>query len=94
MFVGPIAGRTEPDGEPHNLVEADVERGVVSTPLSRYASGHWRICRPVGLSEAETDAIVSFAVARIGYAYDLRNHSISCASSRPSPQFPPVFVVA
>ncbi len=73
LFVGPIAGRTEPDGEPHNLVEADLERGVVSTPLSRYASGHWRICRPVGLSQAETDAIVSFAVARIGYAYDLRN---------------------
>ena len=73
LYVGPIAARSEPDGEPHVFIEADVEHGVISTPLSKYAATHTRICRPVGLSSDETQTIVSFALARIGHEYDLRN---------------------
>ena len=73
LHVGPIPGRSEPGGEPHVLIEADVERGVVSAPLSKYAQAHTRICRPVGLSELEAAAVCRFATERIGYAYDLRN---------------------
>ena len=44
LYVGPIRGRSEPSGEPHVLVEADVEHGVLSSPASKYASAHTRIC--------------------------------------------------
>lgn len=42
-------------------------------PLSQYAELHTRICRPVGLKPAEIDALVAYALARIGNQYDLKN---------------------
>ena len=62
-----------PDGEPHVLIEANVGEGVVSAPLSKYFQFHTRICRPVGLTEADCAAVCAYAVARIGFAYDLKN---------------------
>jgi hypothetical protein len=73
LYVGPISGRSEPSGEPHVLVEADVEHGVLAAPASKYSSAHTRICRPVGLSAYEIRVVTDFAVDRIGLAYDLRN---------------------
>jgi hypothetical protein len=55
------------------LIEADVENGVLSAPASKYASAHTRICRPVWLSADDIQAVIDFAVDRIGLAYDLRN---------------------
>ena len=55
------------------LVEADVVKGVQLVPLSKYAGFHTRLCRPVGLEPAEIDAVVAFAVARLGYRYDMKN---------------------
>ena len=34
LFVGPIDGAFEPDGEPHVLIEANIGEGVTSAPLS------------------------------------------------------------
>jgi hypothetical protein len=73
LYVGPIPGRSEPSGEPHVLVEADVEHGVLSSPASKYASAHTRICRPVGLSADDVRVVTGFVIDRIGLAYDLRN---------------------
>jgi hypothetical protein len=73
LYVGPILGRAEPSGEPHAMVEADPEWGVVSVPVSKYAGFHTRICRPVGLAETETQRLADFAVARIGHTYDMKN---------------------
>jgi len=55
------------------LLEADVVKGVCAVPLSKYAGYHTRICRPVGLTDAEIDAVVGFARARLGNQYDLKN---------------------
>ncbi len=73
LFVGPIAGRASDAGEPHVLIEANVGEGVVSAPLSKYERFHTRICRPVGLTPADCVAVCDYALARIGYAYDLKN---------------------
>jgi hypothetical protein len=73
LYVGPIAGRMADHGEAHLLIEANVGEGVVSAPLSKYFRFHTRICRPVGLSEADCAAVCSYAMARIGFAYDLKN---------------------
>lgn len=73
LYVGPIPGRSEASGEPHVMVEADVEYGVISVPASKYSSAHTRICRPIGLSDDEIRVVTDFAVDRIGLEYDLRN---------------------
>ena len=73
LYVGPMSGRAAEDGEPHVLIEANVGEGVVSAPLSKYHRFHTRICRPVGLTEADCAAVCAYAVERIGFAYDLKN---------------------
>ena len=73
LYVGPLPGRTTADGEPHVLIEANVGEGVVSAPLSKYLRFHTRICRPVGLTEADCAGVCAYAVERIGFAYDLKN---------------------
>jgi hypothetical protein len=73
LYVGPIEGRMTADGEPHVLIEANVGDGVVSAPLSKYTKFHTRICRPVGLTEADCAYVCAYAVERIGCAYDLKN---------------------
>ena len=73
LYVGPLAGRVTEDGEPHVLIEANIGEGVVSAPLSKYTRFHTRICRPVGLTEDGLRAVCAYAVARIGFAYDLKN---------------------
>src|ERR1700675_292697 len=73
LYVGPIEGFFTADGEPHVLVEANVGEGVVSAPLSKYFQFHTRICRPVGLTEADCATVCAYALERIGFAYDLKN---------------------
>ena len=73
LYVGPIEGRNTDDGEPHVLIEANIEDGVVSVPLSKYVHHHTRVCRPVSLHPADCVRVCSYAIERIGLAYDLKN---------------------
>src|SRR6201998_2682816 len=73
LYVGPIEGAEEPDGEPHVLIEAYVGDGVVSAPLSKYFCFHTRLCRPVGLSFEDRTAVCRYAINRIGFGYDTKN---------------------
>ena len=72
LYVGDALSAFTGD-ERHQLVEADINDGVRSIGLSQYNSFHTRICRPVGLSRQETDAVINFALAMLGHQYDLRN---------------------
>lgn len=64
-----------PDGSTERpcLIEVNIEEGCVAVPLSKYANTNVRICRPVGLAPADTEALVAFMVGSIGRAYDLKN---------------------
>jgi hypothetical protein len=73
LHVGPIKGASAPDGEPHVLIEAEIDEGVVSSPLSKYAQYHTRICRPVGLTDHDLARVCAYARERIGLGYDLKN---------------------
>jgi len=73
LFVGPIDGANEPDGEPHVLIEANVGEGVTSAPLSKYFAYHTRLCRPVGLSYEDRHTVCRYAINRIGFGYDTKN---------------------
>src|SRR5712671_6528552 len=73
LYVGPIDGATEPDGEPHALIEANIGEGVTSAPLSKYYPYHTRLCRPVGLSYEDRTTVCRYAINRIGFGYDTKN---------------------
>jgi hypothetical protein len=73
LYVGLRAQLGEQNGEPLVLVEADLGKGVIASPLSKYATHNTRICRPVGLTTEDRVKVIRFAVEHIGHAYDLKN---------------------
>ncbi|NTW49732.1 MAG: lipo-like protein [Chlorobiales bacterium] len=73
LYVGNALGQPALGEEPNVLIEADVNEGIRAIPLSTYNKLHTRICRPVGLSEAEIEKVVAHAVMRVGQQYDLKN---------------------
>src|ERR1700749_1604905 len=73
LYVGPVEGAVEPDGEPHVLIEANIGEGVTSAPLSKYFPYHTRVCRPVGLSYEDRTTVCRYAINRIGFGYDTKN---------------------
>ncbi|MBB4066417.1 hypothetical protein GGR23_003632 [Gellertiella hungarica] len=78
MFVGAHMPLTEeqralPVPERPQLVEVNLGEGCVSAPLGKYATYNTRICRPVGLTAEDREAVVRFMVSRLGLRYDLKN---------------------
>jgi len=72
LYVGPLLAEAGANQE-HCFIEADTVEGVRSVGVQAFAMMHSRICRPVGLTDDESQKLIAFAVARIGSAYDLRN---------------------
>lgn len=62
-----------PGDEAKVLIEVTVEEGCVVVPLSKYRNFNTRICRPVGLTDGDRQAIVDFMIASIGLRYDTKN---------------------
>ena len=73
LYVGPIDGALEPNGEPHVLIEANIGEGVTTAPLSKYFTFHTRVCRPVGLSYEDRTTVCRYAINRVGFGYDTKN---------------------
>lgn len=74
LYLGPEAGLgTAADGEPHVLIEADLEEGIRPLPLSFYRHAHTRVCRPVGLSDEDIQQLMDYSISRLGHQYDLKN---------------------
>lgn len=73
LYVGRVGDRATHDGEPLVLVEAELGKGVVASPLSKYRHFHTRICRPCGLSAEDAARVCCYAAERIGFDYDLQN---------------------
>lgn len=72
LYVG--AHLAEGGGDPaHCFVEADSVLGVRSVGIAEFHGMHTRICRPVGLNEAEIRQVTGQAIARLGQQYDLKN---------------------
>ncbi|MBN8511012.1 MAG: lipo-like protein [Burkholderiales bacterium] len=73
LYVGAAGGAVDGQGRPRCFVEADLREGVRLVGVAEYAGLHCRICRPVGLDAAEIDALIGYALARVGHRYDLKN---------------------
>ncbi len=72
LYVGDALGGADGE-EPPVLLEVDMVEGVWAVPLSRYTAFHTRICRPIALTDEDTERVVAFALSRLGQTYDLRN---------------------
>ena len=71
LYVGSIA--VGADGEPLELVESNLDDGVICVPLSKYSNFHTRICRPIGLATNDCQRVCAYAAKRIGLQYDVKN---------------------
>ena len=91
LYVGDALGAHPDNSEPHTLIEANLGIGVHSSPLSKFRTYNTRICRPVGLSEVDQRKVIDFAIARLGYQYDLRNIIDLARYLLPNPPVPTRF---
>ncbi len=73
LYIGDHLGPPLAGHEAKVLCDVDINEGVRVIPMREFSGLHTRICRPVGLSDSEIDALVEFMVARVGYSYDLKN---------------------
>jgi hypothetical protein len=65
MFVG--------DSDGCDLIEADLTEGVRCIPLDYLLPYNLRICRPVGLTDADRMRVLDHMRASLGRTYDLKN---------------------
>lgn len=75
LYVGDALKPDTADGEEPfpQLVEVNLGEGCVAVPLAKYSRFNTRICRPVGLTPEDRDAIVTYMIDRLGVRYDMKN---------------------
>jgi hypothetical protein len=73
LYIGDAHGGHDDEGRLLDMVDVDVNEGVRLFPLREFSGMHTRICRPVGLGEAEIAEVIDYMVSRVGHGYDLRN---------------------
>ena len=88
MYVGELAKHTNANGECSSLIEAELNRGIIAVPLSKYERFNTRICRPVGLTEAHRQQVCDFMINSIGKLYDLKNVTDLMRYLLPTPPVP------
>src|SRR3990167_7514700 len=54
------------------FIESVLGKGVIVTPLSKLEGENVRLCRPKGLSAADKDKVIEFAIKGLGVQYDTR----------------------
>jgi hypothetical protein len=55
------------------LIEVTIAEGCIAVPLAKYRNNNTRICRPVGLTQADRKTVTDFMTASIGRRYDMKN---------------------
>lgn len=85
-YLGDAAGNLD-----HCFVEVDIVDGVRSVGISEFENVQTRICRPVGLDDAERRKVTSYVIERLGNHYDLRNIVDLARYLLPNPPVPQRF---
>ena len=73
FYVGSQLGGSDAQGQPYQLIEADMVQGVCKRPLSHYQSYQTRICRPSALGAADLQQLLKGITSKLGDQYDLKN---------------------
>ncbi len=91
FYAGDKTGVVTENGEPCPLIEAELGKGVIASPLSRYFNLNTRICRPLNLTDEDRDTLVNLMVAGIGKDYDLKHVLDLARYLLPTPPVPARF---
>jgi hypothetical protein len=91
LFVGETPDLPGEGKGQHVLIEVDVGVGCISSPLSKYANHHTRICRPVNLTDADRRTVVRYVISHLGTSYDMRNVIDLARYLVPTPPIPARF---
>lgn len=54
------------------VIESYIDKGTIATPLEAYRNDHIRVCRPRGLSRQDANAVIHYAVEKLGTPYAVR----------------------
>lgn len=87
IYIGGIL-HTKGGKDRLELIEADIEHGVIAVPLSKYINHNTRIARPIGLSRSDRKKLLEFVVAHLGHRYDLKNVTDLLRYLLPQPPVP------
>lgn len=91
FFAGERTGVKNENGEPCPLIEAELGKGVIASPLSRYFNLNTRICRPINLTESDRDRLLDLMVSGLGKDYDLKHIFDLARYLLPTPPVPARF---
>lgn len=73
------------------ILEADLLEGVITVPLDKYDGFNLRICRPVNLTNEDTEKLLGFLIERLGHQYDTKNIFDLLRYLLPTPPIPQRF---
>jgi hypothetical protein len=85
LFIGEIPGIQDPaarekvksfyhgSNASQLLIESEVGEGTIVSPINKYKDEHIRILRPQGLTIADTQKVINYAIGRLGIKYDVRH---------------------
>ncbi|MGH6761808.1 MAG: YiiX/YebB-like N1pC/P60 family cysteine hydrolase [Phyllobacterium sp.] len=73
VYVGDELPEPTDGSERPRLIEVILGDGCIAVPLSKYRTYNTRICRAVGLTPEDRQAVVDFLIGRIGLDYDMKN---------------------
>jgi hypothetical protein len=73
------------------LIEADLENGVITVPLSKYTRYNIRICRPYQLTDSDRAKLCDYMIDSLGMKYDLKNITDLARYLLPQPPVPARF---
>lgn len=73
MFVGNALPEPADGSERPRLIEVNLGDGCIAVPLTKYDTYNTRICRAVGLNDAERQLVVNFMGKHLGLRYDMRH---------------------
>lgn len=68
-----ISEKIEAKSSARLIIEDLVDKGTCINVLSEYENHHLRICRPIGISPADLQAVIEFAVNSVGQPYNVRD---------------------
>jgi hypothetical protein len=54
------------------ILEGLIDKGTVISKLASYRHHHMRICRPIGISPIDVNAVIDYALKAIGQPYNVR----------------------
>jgi len=54
------------------IIEGVLDKGTVIEPLNSYRNHHIRICRPIGITPSDLQAVVQYVINSLGQKYNVR----------------------